>query len=213
MCAYSADEPAGQPGPHAGRRLGRCLIYWAGGTILVAVLSGLLIAAEATDFHDDRGPLSLPSSVMVARPYSPYSTQILSRCFGLFPRGDPYRVASAIIDGSPVYACYQFTGYGGLTTSVVNARGVSVRDVQLLERYGAWRWVDPYAPFARLLTTALAVAFLLLGYLYARVPRVAYARGLRVLAFVPVFGVGVVSAQGLGKEVRRRLFLLHLCHT
>ncbi len=210
MCAKVAGEPVGQPGPRARRRLGRCLIYWAGGVILVAVLSGLLTAAEATDFHDDRGPLSLPSSVAVARPYSPRSTLILSRCFGPFPRDDPYRVGSAIIDGSPVYACYQFTGYGGLTTSVVNARGVSVQDVQLLERYGAWRWVDPAANFVRVYCAALAATFLLLGFLYARLPRVPFPRILGLLAFIPALGVGVVRAPGLSKGVRRRLFLLHL---
>ena len=210
MCAKVADEPGGQPGPRGRRRVGRCLTYWAGGAVLVALLSGLLAAAEATDFHDDRGPLSLPSSAAVAQPFSPRSVRILSLCFGPFPRDDPYRVASAIIDGSPVYACYQFTGYGGLNTSVVNARGVSVQDVELLERYGAWRWVDPYPPFVRVLTAALAAAFLLLEFLYARLARAPVPGRLRSLAFVPLVGVGVVRVQGLGKEVRRRLFLLHL---
>lgn len=210
MCPKVAGEPGGRPGPRARRRLGRCLTYWAGGAILVAVLSSLLTAAEVTDFHHDRGPLSLPSSVAVARPYSPGSTRILSRCFGRFPRGFPYRVASVVIDGSPVYACYQFTGYGGLTTHVVNARGVTVQNVQLLERYGAWKWVDPYPPFGRVLTAALAAGFVLLRFLYARVPRVRFPYRLGLLAVVPVFGVGAVSAPGLRKELRRRLFLLHL---
>jgi len=210
MCAKVVGEPGGRPGPRTRRRPGRCLAYWAGGAILVAVLVGLLVAAEVTDFNNDRGPLSLPRSAAVARPYSPRSMRILSLCFAPFPRNDPYRIATAIIDGSPVYACYQFTGYGGLATRVVNARGVSVQDVRLLERYGAWRWVDPYPPFGRVLTAALAAAFLLVRFLYVRLPRVLIPPRLRLLALVPVLGGGVVSTQGLRKAVRRRLFLLHL---
>ena len=205
-----AGEAGGRSASRVRRCLGRGLIYWAGGAVLVAVLSALLATAEVTDFHNDRGPLSLNSSVAVARPYGPSSVRTLSRCFGRFPRRFPYRVASVIIDGSPVYACYQFTGYGGLTTSVVNARGVHVQDVRLLERYGAWRWVDPYAPFARVLTAALAVTFLVLRFLYARLPPVPCPLRLRLAAFVPLLGAGVVSAPGLRKELRRRLFLLHL---
>jgi len=33
---------------------------------------------------------------------------------------------------------------------------------------------------------------------------------MRLLALIPAFGVGVVRAPGLSKEIRRQLFLLHL---
>ena len=66
------------------------------------------------------------------------------------------------------------------------------------------------ALFVRVLTAALAAAFLLLEFLYARLARAPVPGRLRSLAFVPLVGVGVVRVQGLGKEVRRRLFLLHL---
>lgn len=125
--------------------------------IVVAALAAAYLVLVVTLWLvrtvDPNGPLRLDAPELSASlPGSSLSpTQAAEACHGaLTASGErdlpaPYqvKVVGGTVDGRPYFGCYSIDRSTGRVWSaaVVDGSGVRVRDPQLLQRSGAWRWI------------------------------------------------------------------------
>ena len=152
-----------------GRRARRFLI--AAALIVVAYLVVAVVLRGTKDFSA-QGPLALDQPERTeALPGAITPAKALDACF---PDRDPtfrYKVVGGVVDGRPLYACYERAGTGRVNQAkVVDAEGYEVTDAALLKRSGAWPYIGPVKSTTDLAWGAVGVVALLglFGLYYRR---------------------------------------------
>jgi transitional endoplasmic reticulum ATPase len=117
--------------------------FYAGAAALLvtyAVVAIVLWAAK--DFSED-GPLSFRQAALtVSLPGTIPLNKVLNECLPDFFKEDTYKIVGSVFEGRPLYACYEISPEGTVfTAAVVDGDGRQVKDVALIKRAGAWRWI------------------------------------------------------------------------
>jgi DNA-binding CsgD family transcriptional regulator len=200
--------------------LGMLRRYLAGGLAILVGWTVVAVVLLQRERFGDTGPLSLHQPPLrSALPGGPSPERVLAACFPDRSARDQYHLVGGLVDGRPLYTCYQLAADGTVRMAkVVDENGRRVMDVGVVKRGGAWPWVGALNSDDDILLAVFATAVLLLltGVIYDReragpppgeAPR--WARGplLWSLLAVPLAGWLVLLAMpGVGAARRWWLF-------
>lgn len=214
----AADEGTA-PAPAVGTRAASVprrtqVAYWTGAVILVAMVIIGGVTGGLADADAGRGPLSRTgfSAIPAARLSPPTLGQLLD-CFGSVDATDRYAVTKGSVNGSELYACFDYDRFGQLSlVAVTRPGGAPIINVRLLEAAGVWPEVDPGQDFWRVLALVVCAAFLVLGQLGISNPPLPteppLSQALLVFATIPFVGLLVLPWwPGLSSRRRKRLIL------
>ena len=124
-------------------RGGRRPLYVAAGGLLLLVYAAGTAILWANRGWDDTGPLSRNAPASDFGPPLATEAEVKKLC-EFYADPEDQLVRGAVLRGQPYYACYELaTDDPGTVYDawIIDARGIEVRDDELIKDAGAWRWI------------------------------------------------------------------------